>query len=220
MLLGGAVLAPLAIPVLPPETYVRYTKALGLNQPAIETRQTGTSSTDFRGSIRMGRDGGVGGECLQRPAAGCSRAHCDLRAKLRAGRSHRSFGPKYGLPPAISTHQSYFLWGPREYTGESMIVMDDRQEIWKSSSPACERLGACIIPIRCHTSILMSSTAREYTRRCRRYGRGSKVELNRTELALLGDGFLGQIAQDGQLVGLVLRSLDDHENPRAENDEL
>jgi hypothetical protein len=21
------------------------------------------------------------------------------------------FGPKYGLPPAISGHQSYFLWG-------------------------------------------------------------------------------------------------------------
>src|SRR5262249_24069686 len=33
------------------------------------------------------------------------------------------FGPRLGLPPAISGHQSYFLWGPREYTGESMIVM-------------------------------------------------------------------------------------------------
>ena len=38
------------------------------------------------------------------------------------------FGPKYGLPPAISGHQNYFLWGPREYTGESMIVMGDRQD--------------------------------------------------------------------------------------------
>ena len=38
------------------------------------------------------------------------------------------FGPKYGLPKAISGHQCYFLWGPRDYTGECMIVMDDRQE--------------------------------------------------------------------------------------------
>ena len=38
------------------------------------------------------------------------------------------FGPKYGLPQAISGHQSYFLWGPRDYTGESMIFMDDSQE--------------------------------------------------------------------------------------------
>jgi hypothetical protein len=34
------------------------------------------------------------------------------------------FGPKYGLPPAISGHQSYYLWGPRGYTGESVIVME------------------------------------------------------------------------------------------------
>jgi hypothetical protein len=38
------------------------------------------------------------------------------------------------------------------------------------------------------------------------------------KLALLGDGFFSQIAQDGQLVSLILRSLDDHENPRAEDD--
>jgi 4-amino-4-deoxy-L-arabinose transferase-like glycosyltransferase len=33
------------------------------------------------------------------------------------------FGPRYGLPKAISAHQSYFLWGPREYTGEIMILV-------------------------------------------------------------------------------------------------
>ncbi|HLI84030.1 MAG TPA: hypothetical protein VKV17_08945 [Bryobacteraceae bacterium] len=38
------------------------------------------------------------------------------------------FGPQYGLPPAISGHQNYFYWGPRQYTGESMIVLDDRPE--------------------------------------------------------------------------------------------
>jgi hypothetical protein len=37
------------------------------------------------------------------------------------------FGPKYGLPPAISGHQSYFLWGPRGYTGESVIAMGGNQ---------------------------------------------------------------------------------------------
>lgn len=38
------------------------------------------------------------------------------------------FGPKYGLPPAISGHQSYYLWGTRGYTRESVIVMEGRQE--------------------------------------------------------------------------------------------
>jgi hypothetical protein len=38
------------------------------------------------------------------------------------------FGPKYGLPNAISGHQNYFLWGPRDYTGESVIVLQGRQD--------------------------------------------------------------------------------------------
>ena len=36
-------------------------------------------------------------------------------------------GPKYGLPKAISGHQSYWFWGPRDYTGEIIIVLGDRR---------------------------------------------------------------------------------------------
>ncbi|HMK28924.1 MAG TPA: glycosyltransferase family 39 protein, partial [Terriglobales bacterium] len=34
------------------------------------------------------------------------------------------FGPELGLPKAIGGHHSYWLWGPRGYTGESVIFMD------------------------------------------------------------------------------------------------
>lgn len=47
------------------------------------------------------------------------------------------FGPKYGLPKAIGGHQNYWIWGPREYTGESMIVLgegDDRNMQTKCTS--------------------------------------------------------------------------------------
>ena len=33
------------------------------------------------------------------------------------------FGPKYGLPPAISGHNQYGLWGPRGYSGDSVIAI-------------------------------------------------------------------------------------------------
>ncbi len=38
------------------------------------------------------------------------------------------FGPKYGLPKAISNHQNYWIWGPRAYTGESLIVLGEGNE--------------------------------------------------------------------------------------------
>jgi hypothetical protein len=39
------------------------------------------------------------------------------------------FGPKYGLPKSISAHQNYWYWGPRNYTGESVILLH-----WRRSS--------------------------------------------------------------------------------------
>jgi hypothetical protein len=38
------------------------------------------------------------------------------------------FGPELGLPPAVSAHNSYWLWGPGECTGELLIVIGDRRE--------------------------------------------------------------------------------------------
>ena len=43
------------------------------------------------------------------------------------------FGPALGLPQAISGHHSYWFWGPRGYTGESVIVMDP----WPNSLKHC-----------------------------------------------------------------------------------
>jgi hypothetical protein len=38
------------------------------------------------------------------------------------------FGPRYGLPKSIGNHQNYWIWGPRQYTGESLIVLGDHDE--------------------------------------------------------------------------------------------
>jgi hypothetical protein len=38
------------------------------------------------------------------------------------------YGPRYGLPRAIGGHLTYWYWGPRGYTGESLIVLGDRRE--------------------------------------------------------------------------------------------
>lgn len=40
------------------------------------------------------------------------------------------FGPKYGLPKAISGYMNYFLWGPGDATGEVMLAYwDDRKTL-------------------------------------------------------------------------------------------
>lgn len=128
MFASGAVLAPLVIPVLPPETYIRYTKALHLQPPAIETHKLGPLPQIYADQFGW-----------EEMAATVARVYNGLPPDVRArtaifGQNYGQagaidlFGPKYGLPPAISGHQNYFFWGPRNYTGESVIVMHGRQE--------------------------------------------------------------------------------------------
>jgi hypothetical protein len=56
------------------------------------------------------------------------------------------FGPRYGLPHAISGHQSYFLWGPGGYTGESVIVMAGRQQDLESRFAEVRKVASAYHP--------------------------------------------------------------------------
>jgi hypothetical protein len=51
------------------------------------------------------------------------------------------FGPRYGLPPALSGHQSYWLWGPRGYSGNCLIVIGDRREQLEQLFERVEYMG-------------------------------------------------------------------------------
>jgi 4-amino-4-deoxy-L-arabinose transferase-like glycosyltransferase len=130
MVLMGALIAPTVIPLLPPETYIRYAAVTHLEQPRIENHRLGPLPQLFADQFGW-----------EEMAAAVASAYNSLAPDVRArtaifGQNYGQagaidvFGPKYGIPQgsAISAHQSYFLWGPHLYTGESMIVMDDRPE--------------------------------------------------------------------------------------------
>ncbi len=42
------------------------------------------------------------------------------------------YGPALGLPKAISGHNSYFYWGPRNYTGQCAIVFGEHADEFKT----------------------------------------------------------------------------------------
>jgi hypothetical protein len=127
MVVLGVMYAPLSVPVLPPETYIRYTKALHRQPPRIERHRLGPLPQLFADQFGW-----------EEMTATVARVYNSLPPEVRAktaifGQNYGQagaidlFGPKYGLPPAISAHMNYFYWGPRDYTGESMVVMQGRQ---------------------------------------------------------------------------------------------
>jgi len=128
MVLMGALIAPTVIPLLPPETYIRYAEATHLQQPRIETHRLGPLPQLFADQFGWQEMAAtVAGVYNSLPADVRPRTAIFGQVYGQAG-ALDLYGPRYGLPPAISGHQSYFLWGPRGYTGESMIVLDDNRE--------------------------------------------------------------------------------------------
>ncbi len=124
---GGAVMAPLALPVLPVETFIRYQRALGVEPPRMEKlslRELPQHYADMFGWEEMTAE--VGRVYNSLPPE--ERTHCAVFARNygQAG-AIDFFGARHGLPKAIGKHQNYFLWGPREYTGECVITVGERE---------------------------------------------------------------------------------------------
>jgi hypothetical protein len=146
MAVVGALFAPLAVPVLPPEVYIRYTKALHLQPPRIETHKLGPLPQLYADQFGW-----------EEMTAAVARVFNGLPPEVRAktaifGQNYGQagaidlFGPKYGLPPAISGHMNYFYWGPRDYTGESVIVMQGRQQDLERRFASVERVASVSHP--------------------------------------------------------------------------
>lgn len=126
--LSGAALAPLFAPLLPPETLIRYSEATGLSQPRIENHRLGPLPqlmADRFGWKEMAEE--VARIYHALPPEDRARAAIFGQNYGQAG-AIDLYGPSLGLPKAISGHLSYFLWGPRGYTGDVMIVLDDDRE--------------------------------------------------------------------------------------------
>lgn len=112
---------PLSLPVLPVQTLVAYTKTLGL------TGRNGTTphliqpvfAEEF-GWERLVADVAVVYRSLPPGVRARTAIYADTYADAGA---IDFFGPRYALPPAISSQNSYYLWGTRGYDGRELIAI-------------------------------------------------------------------------------------------------
>jgi hypothetical protein len=146
IILAGSVLAPLSLPILSPETYIRYQSALGFEPPKAENQNTGPLPQHFADEF--------GWEEMTRAAAQVYHALTpEEQAKTaifansygQAG-AIDFFGAKYGLPKAISNHQNYWYWGPRNYTGSIVIVLGSDGEGDREHFKTVEAVGRTYHP--------------------------------------------------------------------------
>jgi len=122
LIVGVLLLLPAFLPVLPADGYLRFQEHLPFTIPRSEQSHMGAALPQYYADEFNWQ------EMVQAVARVYQTLTPEERAKTAIFTNNYGeaaaidfFGPKYGLPKAISGHQNYFLWGPRNYTGEIVI---------------------------------------------------------------------------------------------------
>lgn len=140
-LLGsGIAFIPFSLPILPVVSYIRYSNLLGVRPSTSEALEL-SELPQFYADM-FGWEG---------KAAAVARVYNSLSEEEKSkcaifadnyGRCGAIdfFGKQYGLPRSIGRHNNYWLWGPRDYTGELVIVLGgdlvDKQEVFEKAEIA------------------------------------------------------------------------------------
>lgn len=121
-------IAPLARPVLPVERYVAYAAALGEEPGTDERHEIGRLPQFFADMQEWRGLAGAVAVAASRLDPEERRAACVFGQNYGEAGAVERFGRELGLPPAISAHNSWYLWGPGGCTGEVLLVFGDHRE--------------------------------------------------------------------------------------------
>jgi Dolichyl-phosphate-mannose-protein mannosyltransferase len=129
LLATGVHLAPVVIPVFSPEKFLAYTHYLVFKLPVMEHAHARAALPQWY-SDQFGWEEIVAETAVAwNRLSPSERSDCGIFAQDYGQAGAIDFlGRRYGLPPALSGHQTYFLWGPRGYSGNCLIVLDDNRE--------------------------------------------------------------------------------------------
>jgi hypothetical protein len=148
--LGGAVTAPFVVPVLPVETFVAYQRALGQAPRAAENQELGPLAQQY--ADRFGwREMAEAVASVLRTLPEAERGSA-LIATSNYGEAGaiNYYGRGLGLPPAVSQHNNFYLWGPGRTDAEVVIAVgmssEGLEEAFESVVPAARIVAPYAMP--------------------------------------------------------------------------
>ncbi|MCB1058156.1 MAG: glycosyltransferase family 39 protein [Acidobacteria bacterium] len=141
MVLAATILlaAPLAKPLLPVETYLRYSAALGEKPGSSENHELGRLPqffADMHGWRQMAEAVAQVYDSL--PPEDRAQA-CVYTQNYGEAGAIDFFGPELGLPPATSGHNNYWYWGLRGCSGQVLLIFggnpENHQRVYADLTP-------------------------------------------------------------------------------------
>jgi len=130
LVVNGIYLIPITVPVLSPDRFLEYARTLPFKLPVNEHAHARAALPQWYADQFGWREYADEAAVVWSRIPANERQDCGIFAQSygQAG-SIDFFDRAQGLPPVMSGDRSYFLWGPHGYSGNCMIVLDDRREI-------------------------------------------------------------------------------------------
>jgi len=128
LLVGGAVSAPFALPVLPVDGFIRYSQALGVKPSSGERFAEGDLPSYFANMFGWDKLAAVV-HSVYRQLPPDEQKRCAILGQnyMQAG-AIDYYGRRLGLPRALAGHNSYWLWGFGNQSNDVMIIIGGRRE--------------------------------------------------------------------------------------------
>lgn len=123
LVVGGIILAPAAIAVLPLQAQIAYIRATSGNRIQSEKSDTGLFPQHFADRFGWEEMAATVADVYHGLPPQDQAQACIFAGNYGEAGALEFYGPRYGLPPVISGHNNYYLWGPNDCSGETMIVL-------------------------------------------------------------------------------------------------
>ncbi len=124
------ILLPLAMPVLSPDTLANYLNRTGLQPQAQENNELGSLPQHFADRFGWEEMAAAVSKHFQQLPEAVQQDIAVYADNYGEAGAINYFRDKYPLPPAVSGHNNYYLWGPGSISGEHLIVISgDKEEL-------------------------------------------------------------------------------------------
>ena len=142
LLAAGVHLAPIVVPVFSPDKFIAYTKTLPFKLPVMEHSHARAVLPQWYADQFGWQEIVTETAVAWNQLTPNERSDCGIFAQDYGQAGAIDFlGRRYGLPRSLSGDKTFFLWGPRNYSGKCLIVLDDTRESLEQIFQSVDYIG-------------------------------------------------------------------------------
>ncbi|HKI77966.1 MAG TPA: glycosyltransferase family 39 protein [Ignavibacteriaceae bacterium] len=120
--------APLAAPILPVKSYISFAKSIGMKPSTSEKKELGELPQFFADMFGWKEMTETVKDVCEKLTPEEKKSSIIFCGNYGEAGSINFFGKKYNLPPAVSGHNNYYLWGPVRKNINVVIVLGSNRE--------------------------------------------------------------------------------------------